>query len=401
MANFQSGARWTVVAAATSLLALAGCGSGGAVSATSRGTPTPIHAATSSPSGATGKGPQPVQIQYLTHIIEGSDGTGWQRTNIVTDGHTKARYSWTLYDTPNGPPGEQELYVWDGNRLMEHSGFNEPGKGAAKNDEPYTVYEAPKEWPDLPDMASFVNSVWPTLQTGCTDLKTTKTIIGRVTNGYRCTEATPDPEGPTAHEMWIDQATGIQLADCYIPCGKYLDSTAEKLVLNPKTDAMTFSTHPPRGAKVSIIAARNAPKGQKKKAPDFTLDLVKGGRIGLKDLAGQPFVLTFFSSDLAGGDEACPGCRQALLTLQTLTRNGTKPRVLAVQEGDDMSMEKLGHRLVVPGLTLTLAQEKTGTVAGAFGLASYVFVSSDGTIAASYLRTPTKLQITQGLAALQ
>jgi hypothetical protein len=155
-----------------------------------------------------------------------------------------------------------------------------------------------------------------------------------------------------------------------------------------------------------VIGARNAPRGQKRKAPDFALDLVKGGRIGLKDLTGQPFVLAFFSPDLDPVDEHCPECVQArqellteLLTLQALTHNGTKPRVLGVEEGEEA--DKFGHHLVVPGVTLTLAHEQTGIVSGAFGRASIVFVNSDGTIAASYLRTPTKQQITQGLASLR
>ena len=135
MADFHTGVRWTVLMAATCLLVLTGCGSSGAESATSHATSTPVHAATTASPAATGKGPQPVEIQYLSHI-EADGGEGWQRINIVTDGHTKARYSWALYDTPNGPPGERELYVWDGNRLMEHGGFNEPGKSAAKDDEP-------------------------------------------------------------------------------------------------------------------------------------------------------------------------------------------------------------------------------------------------------------------------
>src|SRR5262245_24175959 len=101
--GFSHRLRWTLAAAAASVLAVAGCGSGGAESATSHATPTPVHAATSASPGATGKGPQPVQIQYLTHIIEGSDGSGWQRTNIVTDGHTNMRQSSGLYDTPAGP----------------------------------------------------------------------------------------------------------------------------------------------------------------------------------------------------------------------------------------------------------------------------------------------------------
>src|SRR5262245_10399691 len=108
MADFHTGVRWTVLTAATCLLALTGCSAGVAASATSHPTPTPVDA--QAPPGATGKGAQPVQIQYLTHLMgEGSDASGWQRSNIVTDGHTKARYSWAWYDTPTGPPGEGEL----------------------------------------------------------------------------------------------------------------------------------------------------------------------------------------------------------------------------------------------------------------------------------------------------
>jgi hypothetical protein len=130
------------------------------------------------------------------------------------------------------------------------------------------------------------------------------------------------------------------------------------------------------------------------------LELVKGGRIGLKDLAGKPFVLAFFPADLAFDEsgEVFPGSRDALLTLQTLTSNGTKPRVLAVQEG---SLGKPGDPLVVPGLTLPLAHEETPTVNGLFAMASFVFVRADGTVSASFSRVPTKQELTQSLAALQ
>ena len=127
--------------------------------------------------------------------------------------------------------------------------------------------------------------------------------------------------------------------------------------------------------------------------------LVNGGRIGLKDLTGKPFVLAFLGPDLTAGleDPSCPFCKayeQALLTLQTLTGNGTKPLVLAVQ-GDDMGQP--GY----PGATLPLAHDLDQTVLNSFGQVSFVFVSSDGTIAATYDHPPTNQQITQSLAALQ
>jgi hypothetical protein len=393
MANHRTCLCCTVLATATALLVLAACGSGAAESATSPTTPTSEPTVTSPSANTTRRGPQPVQVQYLMQINNpDAEGPPQARYDILTDGGTRVRLKLTFYSDP-GVVEQESLYTWDGNRILEFSRSNEV---------PYTVYEAPNEHTDeLQQVTSWVTTMWSAVpDQDCTDLKTTKTIIGRIATGYRCVQATPEPGVPAASDVWVDQATGILLSTCRTPCGSYEAITAQKLVLNPKIDATTFSTQPPAGAKVIVIAAENAPPGQTKKAPDFTLDLVKGGRIGLKDLAGKPFVLAFFSSHLAFDEsgDAFPGYRDALLTLQTLTSNGTKPRVLAVQEG---SLGKPGHPLVVPGLTLTLAHEETQVVQGSFALASFVFVRSDGTIAASYDRAPTKQQITQRLAALQ
>ncbi len=374
---------WSILAAGTSVVVLAGCGSGRAAetgtAATRSSTPT-------STASTAVRGPQPVELQYLLKFDSEDEGPVVTRYHVITDGGTKVRLKTSIYADPEGKVvGEEYLVTWDGNRMLEFS---------EQNEVPYTVYEAPEEHPDqLEQVRSWKKIIWSAAPSpGCTDLKTTKTMVGRVAAGYRCVEPTPEPGQPAEGEVWVDQATGILLKNPLM--------VAEKLVLDPKITAATFSTEPPAGAKSMVIAAEKAPPGQTKKAPDFTLELVKGGRIGLKDLAGKPFVLAFFPSDLAFDEsgDAFPGARDALLTLQTLTSNGAKPRVLAVQEG---ILGKPGYPLVVPGLTLPRAHEETPTVNGLFGMASFVFVRADGTIAASFNRVPTKQQLTQSLAALR
>jgi hypothetical protein len=381
VANGRTGVRWTVLAAGTSVAVLAGCGAGPAEPGTAA-TPSPTTTSTAS---AAVRGPQQVELLYLLKFENEDEGPVVVRYHVITDGGTRVRLKTSMYDPDGRVVSEEYLLTWDGSRILEFS---------EQNEVPYTVYEAPDEHPDqLEQVKSWRKLIWSTAPApGCTDLKTTKTIIGRSAAGYRCVEPTPEPGQPAEGEVWVDQATGILLQAQFM--------VAEKLVLDPKITATTYSTEPPAGAKSIVIAPEKAPTGQKKEAPDFTLELVKGGRIGLKDLAGKPFVLAFFSSDLVFDEngEVFPGSREALLTLQSLTSNGTKPRVLAVQEG---SLGKPGYPFVVPGLTLPLAHEETPTVNGLFALASFVFVRADGTIAASYDRPPTKQQLTQSVAALR
>lgn len=393
MANRRPGTRWALPAA-TALLAVSGCGmtvSDGSAGPVEEPSPSVIVPAlpstTPRPSGITRRGPQPVEVQYFVHIDNAADGSPLDaRYNIVTDGGTKVRLKISLHGEP-GIVTEEYLYTWDGSKILVFSEQNEP---------PYTVYEAPDEHPDESQLVThWPQNLWSaTKGVQCTELKSTKTIIGRAAVGYRCVTATPQPGEPATGELWRDQATGILLKDETM--------AAEKLVLDPTIDATTFSTKPPAGARSTVIAAKNPSPGQTKRAPDFTLDLVKGGRIGLNDLAGKPFVLAFFVSDLAFDEqgEVCPGCRDALVALQTQTGNGARPRVLGVQVGD---LGKPGYPLAVPGVTLTLAHEQTPMVQNSFGLTgmvSFVFVRADGAIAAAYDHAPTKQQITQSLAAL-
>jgi hypothetical protein len=175
----------------------------------------------------------------------GEEGPAQARYDVITDGGTKARLHVWFYSDP-GVGEEESVYTWDGNRVLQYSNASEV---------PYTVWEAPnKHTDDIPGVTSTVKYLWSTAPgPGCTDLKTTKLIIGRTADGYRCVVATPEPEGPTATEVWVDQATGIQLSSCAIPCGTFVEMKAEKLVLNPKIDATTFSTQPPADAKVQVI----------------------------------------------------------------------------------------------------------------------------------------------------
>jgi len=243
--NPQSFVRWTALTAAIWLLAVTGCGSSDNGATGPAGEPSATSGSASTPR----RGPQPVEFQYFIQInAPGEEGPAQARYDVITDGGTKVRLHVWLYADP-GVVEEESLYTWDGSRVLRYS------KSA---EDPYTVWEAPNEHADeLPGVTSEVKYIWPTISgQGCTALKTTKTIIGRVAEGYRCAEATPEPEGPTANEVWVDQATGIQLSSCALPCGSYVDVKAEKLVLNPKIDATTFSTQPPADAKVRVIPAQ-------------------------------------------------------------------------------------------------------------------------------------------------
>lgn len=122
----------------------------------------------------------------------------------------------------------------------------------------------------------------------CGRLDSTKTILGRAAVGYRCNDAAARRGLLSPGVAWLDEVTGIVLEERFM--------VAEKLDLDPGIDENTFSTRPPADAEVTVIAAKSPPTGDALPAPDFTLDLVQGGDVRREDLAGEPFVLAFFSS---------------------------------------------------------------------------------------------------------
>lgn len=236
--------RTFVCLAAAALLAVAGCGASGGTATEQTAVSATKSITGSAAAGPPRRGPQPVEFQYLVRI-HGPGGEELQRSRyaVITDGVNKVRTQVSLLDRQN-VAAEQRVYTWDGNRLLEFSPANQF---------PYTIWEAPGEHPgEVRDLATTNVFLWPAL-TACTKLGKTRTVIDRTVAGYRCPEPTPGPDGPAQQEIWIDQATGILLASCGVPCGKYLDIEPERLVIGSAIDASTFSTEPPANAPVRVV----------------------------------------------------------------------------------------------------------------------------------------------------
>ena len=212
--------------AATASLLLAGCGSEVASSGERTTTETPAPGGLARDDGL-------IEVDYgLT-----PPGDPFNRVHVVTDGRqVRVRY----YGEIEGYTSEELVYVWDGTRIMEYSDSSET---------PYTVYDAPREhrrmllavksWADRgPDPS------------GCLR-ESTIMIIDRPAVGYRCPTSEPD-KSTDGSTMWLDQASGVLLKSQY---GEGFSMTVRTLDLDPEIDETTFSTRPPSGAEVKVVAA--------------------------------------------------------------------------------------------------------------------------------------------------
>jgi len=372
--------RWVAPAGVASLLLLSACGAERAPEG---------NVGQASP-GATG-GSSLIQGRYVAEFPgeEGMEGVRFEN-DFVADGNRRLRLQTTQYQGQE--QGEQYLWIWDGKRLLQVSKSNESE---------YTLYEAPEEHPDVFDgvrgflRGSLLDPASEVFAQACPQARRvgTEPIAGRTAVHYRCTPR-PEPDGSTGGtaNLWLDEATGWLLKDDTVQ--------ARQVTVNPRVDDSTFSTEPPAGAKVNVIAARPSAGVR---APDFALPLLKGGRIGLADFAGKPLVLAFFSADVTFDErgEVCPGCRASLIDLQSLTNNGTKPAVLGMLAGGP---GKPGYPLVPPGVTLPVAYEEGSEVQqryGVFGMLGFAFVTSDGKLAATYERALTRTELQKALASLK
>jgi hypothetical protein len=91
---------------------------------------------------------------------------------------------------------------------------------------------------------------------------------------------------------------------------------------------------------------------------------------------------------------------KSLLTLQRLTREGTDPKVLAIQEGDE---GKPGAPLIPKGLHIEVANDPGFDVQHAYGLSEQVgfaFIGSDGKVHKLFNKAPTDQQLQDALDAL-
>ena len=375
------------IAAVLSLLVLAACGSEPVADSS---------ASTRASTLSTAPGRHhPVEVIYEDHE-QSSEGTYNAQAVLVATDPTHIRYS--IKGTGFAPM----LLIYDGQRLLEHD---------PEEYRPWILYEAPEEHPDEfasvssvftdPDGADFAKD--------CPSAKVIghKSLLGRAAVGYHCAARHyADGSFEMAGVIWLDQKTGLLLQAGHMHATVFNE--------HPRITASTFSTEPPAGAKVQRYAAQKQPGGARKQAPDFDLKHVAvGGASGgtedggsgtatLSDYAHQPLVLAFFVSDLVFDihGESCPGCVKSLLTLQRLTREGTDPKVLAIQEGDE---GKPGAPLIPKGLHIEVANDPGFDVQHAYGLSEQVgfaFIGSDGKVHKLFNKAPTDQQLQDALDAL-
>lgn len=360
----------TVWAATLALLA-AGCDAG-----MPRGTAPDVAA------------PRVLEVIFST----GAGGeAGRFETDVITDQAKHLRMTSRLFGNPDSTkPNEVVTWVWDGKRLLMSSSTS----GIQPS---YTLYEAPLEqpevWSGLWGLRRDLTEADPNVK--CTKLSGNRRILGRRADGYHCERPNVGVGGSFSGDLWVDHECGLLL--------ETVGQHAQRLVGNPRVDRSTFSTTPPKGAKFTVVAAKNPTSGSPRSVPPFSLELLTGGSVSGKEFAGKPYVLAFFASDLffdTSGD-VCPGCLKSLITLQKLTNNGKTPSVLAVQVG---LKGKPGYPLVPPGLTLRVANDPSPTLQNSLGLSKtvgFAFVGSDGKVTVTYDRAATQQELERSLAALK
>ena len=91
----------------------------------------------------------------------------------------------------------------------------------------------------------------------------------------------------------------------------------------------------------------------------------------------------------------------ALLELQRLSDGGTRPAVLAVQEGES---GKPGYPLIPEGLRLAVVADPGVEVQHSYGLSELVgfaFIGTDGTVHRVFNEAPTDQQLKDAVDALR
>ena len=378
----RSSTRRTIAAAAATLglLFVTGCGSGSpagpsaGASAVRPRTPAPASTASGTP----------IEVTYDARVRDEGQ-TVRLHAVLIAAGPRSARY--VLESTGFSP----RLYVYDGHRLLVHD---------AGDVHPWSLYVAAAEHLDV--LSTLTDLLAGPHSTPFADSCRSATVIGHRTIlnhpavGYHCAERTyADGSTDGAYDTWRDQATGLMLTTGPVHATAISDRV--------RVTAATFATDPPPGVEVAVYAAKKASEGSLQEAASFTLDRVDAqGTATLADYAHGPFVLAFFSSGLYFDPhgETCPHCVPALLALQRLTDDGTRPRVLAVQTGD---VGKPGLLLVPHGLRLAVANDPQEATKRAYGLShqvGFAFVGSDGKIHQRLDEAPTDQQLRDALRAL-
>jgi outer membrane lipoprotein-sorting protein len=237
----------------------------------------------------------PVRVRYTaTSLVDGEKHR--QEYEVIADAYRRFRVTFTANDSEDPPAGSR--IVWDGKALLEYFPNSDP---------PYNRTEDPGQ--DQRPSFAFKPGT-DEFSTLCPSAKHvgTDTIVGRVALHYDCGRIqNPDGSGQDAHQVWIDEATGLLLKDS----GEGFTTVATEFTPNPAIDENTFSTTLPTGAE---DAAHPRVDG-------FRLPRVGGGEVAFDDYRGQPLII------VAG---PATGVRQLVTRLLPMTGGGAKPRLLGM-----------------------------------------------------------------------
>jgi hypothetical protein len=238
-----------------------------------------------------------VRVQYtVTFSAEGEEQR--QEMEVIADGDRRARLTITA---SSDETAERTATVWDGTAVLTYDKNADP---------PYNRIENPKqeEFGELPVFVFHPGS--DRFAQACVGARRVgiHTLIGRAAVRYACAPSEAGGEEPReAHELSLDQATGLLLKDT----GDGATLLATKVDFKPVIAADTFSTKLPEGVE----------NAAQPKLDHFRLPRVGGGELALDTYLGRPLVI------VAGDPE---GIRQMVQRLLPLTVGGTKPQLLGM-----------------------------------------------------------------------
>ncbi|TDO46152.1 hypothetical protein EV643_1114 [Kribbella sp. VKM Ac-2527] len=238
-----------------------------------------------------------IRVRYtVTFSADGEEQR--QEMEVIADRDQRARV--TIIASPD-ETAVGAVTIWDGTAVLTYDKNSDP---------PYNRIENPRqeEFGEVPVFVYQLES--DRFAQACADARRvdTHTLIGRTAVRYACAPSEAGGEGSReAHEMSLDQATGLVLKDT----GDGVSLVATMVDFNAAIAADTFSTKLPDGVE----------NAAQPKLDHFRLPRVGGGELALDTYLGQPLVI------VAGDPE---GIRQTVQRLLPLSGGGTKPQLLGM-----------------------------------------------------------------------
>ena len=280
-----------LLAATVATLLLAGCGNDGS--------DTQRKGEQGGATTTTGAEPAASGDAFLVrYSVEASDPDGDlnQRLEVIVDGD---RVRYTVIEGGDEGAADGFRTTWDGTTLLVHDPEGQPV-------DTRVVGPNTDEYGSPPVFVFQTGS--EAFQKACSKARPagTVTFLGRTGQRHSCA-ATADDSGASteAHEMTLDRETGLLLRDI----SRGLSVVATTITLDPHIDETTFSTELPDGAV-------NGPQ-----LADFRLPRVGGGTLARSDYRDGALIVAIGEAK---------GIRRLLDLLAPVTRNGTRPPVVAM-----------------------------------------------------------------------